>query len=110
MATYFFASPVDVDVKLEDEDARKKVDIKGEKERIISCPVYYDGESIAGQVRIPQLQHPEDIAHVRLHVHPFLDYLTIQVTVRVRDGKRMTHDGIKVEFVGNIGAWRICFD
>lgn len=53
MATYFFASPVDVDVRLEDEDARKKVDIKGEKERIISCPVYYDGESIAGQVRIP---------------------------------------------------------
>ena len=54
MTTYFFASPVDVDVRLEDEDARKKVDIKGEKERIISCPVYYDGESVAGQVRSSQ--------------------------------------------------------
>ena len=28
-----------------------------------------------------------------------------QVTVRVRDGKRTTHEGIKVEFVGNIGTF-----
>ena len=26
-----------------------------------------------------------------------------QVTVRMRDGKKIVHDGIKVEFVGNIG-------
>lgn len=26
-----------------------------------------------------------------------------QVTVRVRDGKKITHEGIKVEFVGSIG-------
>jgi hypothetical protein len=51
MAGYFFASPVDVDIKLDGEDSRKQVDIKGEKDRIISCPVYYDGDSIAGQVR-----------------------------------------------------------
>jgi vacuolar protein sorting-associated protein 26 len=29
------------------------------------------------------------------------------VTVRVRDGKKLVHDGIKVEFVGNIGAYHI---
>ena len=28
----------------------------------------------------------------------------LQATVRVRDGKKLTHDGIKVEFVGSIGA------
>ena len=28
----------------------------------------------------------------------------LQVTVRVRDGKKLAHDGIKVEFVGSIGA------
>jgi Vacuolar protein sorting-associated protein 26 len=28
----------------------------------------------------------------------------LQVSVRVRDGKKVTHEGIKVEFVGNIGA------
>lgn len=29
----------------------------------------------------------------------------LQVTIRVRDGKRMTHEGIKVEFVGSIGGY-----
>jgi len=73
MAAYFFSSPVDVEVKLEDEEARKIVEIKGEKDAMIRCPVYYDGEGVAGQV-----------------------------TVRVRDGKKITHEGIKVEFVGSI--------
>ncbi|KAF8501299.1 vacuolar protein sorting-associated protein 26 [Gautieria morchelliformis] len=73
MAAFFFASPVDIDVRLEGEEARKQVEIKLEKERKESCPVYYDGDSIVGQA-----------------------------TVRVRDGKKLTHDGIKVEFVGSI--------
>lgn len=50
MAAYFFASPVDVDIKLDGEDERKKVDMKLEKDRTVSCPVYYDGEAVAGQV------------------------------------------------------------
>jgi hypothetical protein len=49
-AAYFFASPIDVEVKLEGEELRKKVDMKLEKEKTVSCPVYYDGESVAGQV------------------------------------------------------------
>lgn len=52
MAAYFFSSPVDVEVKLEDEEARKIVEVKGEKDAMIRCPVYYDGESVTGQVRI----------------------------------------------------------
>ena len=59
MAAYFFASPVDVDVKLEGEDDRKKVEIKGEKEKMISCPVYYDGESVAGQVRLRHMLYEQ---------------------------------------------------
>ena len=51
MAAYFFASPVDVDIKLEGEDDRKKVEVKADKEKMISCPIYYDGESVSGQVR-----------------------------------------------------------
>lgn len=52
MATaYFFASPIDVEIKLEGEELRKKVDTKLEKEKTVSCPVYYDGESVSGQVR-----------------------------------------------------------
>jgi vacuolar protein sorting-associated protein 26 len=50
MAAYFFASPIDVDVKLEGEETRKQVEMKGEKDKIISCPVYYDGDSVGGQV------------------------------------------------------------
>jgi len=50
-AAYFFAPPIDVEVKLEGEELRKNVDMKMEKEKSVSCPVYYDGESIAGQVR-----------------------------------------------------------
>ncbi|KAH9010141.1 vacuolar protein sorting-associated protein 26 [Lactarius hengduanensis] len=73
MAAFFFASPIDIDIKLEGEELRKQIDSKAEKDRPISCPVYYDGESVSGQV-----------------------------TVRVREGKRTTHDGVKVEFVGNI--------
>lgn len=49
------------------------VDAKIDKERTVSCPVYYDGEPVAGTV-----------------------------TVRVRDGRKLVHDGIKVEYVGCI--------
>ena len=55
MAAYFFSSPVDVEVKLEGEDDRKKVDMKTEKEKVITCPVYYDGEPVSGQVRLARL-------------------------------------------------------
>ncbi|EJD41556.1 vacuolar protein sorting-associated protein 26 [Auricularia subglabra TFB-10046 SS5] len=73
MAAYFFAQPVDVDIRLDGEDQRKQFELKTDKEQRQSVPIYYDGEGIAGQA-----------------------------TVRVRDGKRLVHDGIKVEFVGSI--------
>ncbi|KAF8324024.1 vacuolar protein sorting-associated protein 26 [Clavulina sp. PMI_390] len=73
MAAYFFASPVDIDIRMQDEDKRKQVDLKLEKERHESCPVYLDGESVVGQA-----------------------------TIRARDGKKLVHEGIKVEFIGTI--------
>ena len=51
-AAYFFASPIDIEIKLEGEEARKSVDAKLEKEKTVSCPVYYDGESLSGQVGV----------------------------------------------------------
>lgn len=50
---YFFASAIDVDIKLEGEELRKQVEIKSEKDKNISCPVYYDGDSVTGQVCFP---------------------------------------------------------
>ena len=48
---YFFASAIDVDVKLEGEELRKQVEVKSEKDKNITSPVYYDGDSVTGQVR-----------------------------------------------------------
>lgn len=45
-----FSSPVDVDVRLEGEDARKHVEIKMDKDRREKCPVFYDGENMRGTV------------------------------------------------------------
>ncbi len=51
MASFFsFASPIDIDVRLEGEEQRKQVEIKLEKDRRESCPVYYDGETVRGVV------------------------------------------------------------
>ena len=59
MAAYFFASPIDVDIKLNDEEGRKVVEIKGDKDRTIPCPVYYDGESVGGTVCAEELVHTD---------------------------------------------------
>ena len=47
---YFFASAIDVDIKLEGEELRKQVEVKSDKDKNITCPVYYDGDSVTGQV------------------------------------------------------------
>lgn len=75
MASFFsFTSPVDVDIRLESDEQRRQVEVKVDKDRRERCPVYFDGESVKGQVH-----------------------------VRTRDGKRLVHEGIKLEFVGCIG-------
>ncbi|PWN34291.1 putative PEP8-vacuolar protein sorting/targeting protein [Meira miltonrushii] len=74
MASFFsFASPVDVEVRLDGDEGRRQVEVKVEKDRRERCPVYFDGESVKGQV-----------------------------VVRTRDGKKLVHDGIKIEFIGCI--------
>jgi vacuolar protein sorting-associated protein 26 len=50
------------------------VDMKTEKGRREKAPLYKDGESVKGAV-----------------------------TIRPKDGKRLEHTGIKVQFIGTIG-------
>lgn len=72
----FFKAPVDIEIQLDGEETRKHVDISnpvGSKTLKESYPLYEDGESITGNV-----------------------------TIRVRDGKRVDHLGIKVSVVGSI--------
>jgi len=71
---YFFSTPVDIDIVLEDGDDRQMVDMKTEKGRREKAPLYKDGESVKGAV-----------------------------TIRPKDGKRLEHTGIKVQFIGTIG-------
>ncbi|KAI9635480.1 Membrane coat complex Retromer, subunit VPS26 [Dioszegia hungarica] len=75
MASFFNfgAAPVEVDIRLAGEDDRKQVEVKGEKDQKVMCPVFYDGESVVGQVNI-----------------------------RVKDGKKFQHDGIRIELIGSI--------
>lgn len=77
MASFFnfAASPVELEIKLAGEDDRRQVEVKGEKDQKVMCPVYYDGESVTGQVN-----------------------------VRVKDGKKFSHEGIRIELIGSIGA------
>ena len=72
--SYFFATPVDIDIVLEDSDNRPTVNMKLEKNRNEKAPLYADGESIKGSI-----------------------------TIRPKDGKRLEHTGIKVQFIGTIG-------
>lgn len=69
----FFKAPLDIEIRLDGEDSREHVEIKGDKGRKESVPLYRDGESIKGSV-----------------------------TIRPRDGKKLEHNGIKVQFFGSI--------
>ncbi|KAJ4313241.1 vacuolar protein sorting-associated protein 26 [Fusarium piperis] len=71
--SYFFATPVDIDIVLDDADDRSMVDVKLDKNRREKAPLFMDGESVKGAV-----------------------------TVRPKDGKRLEHTGIKVQFIGTI--------
>lgn len=72
--SYFFSTPVDIDIILDDGDDRTMIDMKLEKNRREKAPLYMDGESVKGGV-----------------------------TIRPKDGKRLEHTGIKVQFIGTIG-------
>jgi len=75
MSFLSFSTPVDIDIVLEDADDRAMVDVKQDKNRREKVPLYMDGESLKGAV-----------------------------TVRPKDGKRLEHTGIKVQFIGTIGT------
>ncbi|ODQ68101.1 vacuolar protein sorting-associated protein 26 [Nadsonia fulvescens var. elongata DSM 6958] len=68
----FFKSPVDIEIRLEGEDARTHVDVPA-PDYGKSVPLYADGESVKGTV-----------------------------IVRPRDGKRFEHLGVKVQLIGTI--------
>lgn len=74
MSFFGFGQSAEVEIELSNAANRKQVDVKnedGKKERLF---LYYDGETVSGQVRV-NLKVP---------------------------GKKLEHHGIKIEFVGQI--------
>jgi len=72
--SFLFSAPVDIDIVLEDGDSRETVEVKNKSSKE-RVPLYKDGESVRGAV-----------------------------TIRPKDGKRLEHTGIKVQFIGMIGT------
>lgn len=69
----FFKAPLDIEVRLSGEDTRKHVEVKNKNGRKEKLPLFEDGESVKGQV-----------------------------TIRVKDGRRVEHLGIKIQLIGTI--------
>ncbi|KAJ1993609.1 Vacuolar protein sorting-associated protein 26 [Dimargaris cristalligena] len=68
-----FGTPAEIQILFNNQNERQLVDVRVDKERREKMPLYYDGETVAGKV-----------------------------IVRVKDGRKLEHNGIKVEFVGSI--------
>ncbi len=69
----FFKAPLDIEIRLAGEDTRQHVEVKNKSGRKEKLPLYEDGESVKGQV-----------------------------TIRVKDGRRVEHLGIKIQLIGTI--------
>lgn len=48
---FSFSSPIDIDIRLDDEHDRKTVEIKTDSTSTEVFPVYLDGETLSGTVR-----------------------------------------------------------
>ncbi|KAL9540983.1 Vacuolar protein sorting-associated protein 26B [Mucor bainieri] len=86
MASLFgLSTPVDIEVIFSNEEQRKHMEVKVEKDKKENYPVFLDGETVAGKVNIS-----------------------------LKDGKKLEHNGIKVEFIGSIDGvsvdiYQVCF-
>lgn len=79
MSFFGFGQSVDVDILLNDADSRKRAEHKTEDGKKDKYFLFYDGETVSGKVSLA-LKNPN---------------------------KRLEHQGIKVEFIGQIGECRI---
>lgn len=69
----FFKIPLDIEIRLDGEDARQHVEIKNSSNRLERLPVFKDGESVKGSV-----------------------------TLRTKEGRKVEHLGVKVQLLGSI--------
>ncbi len=79
MSFFSFGQSAEIDVVLNDAETRKKAEHKTEDGKKDKYFLFYDGETVSGKVNVT-LKNP---------------------------GKRLEHQGIKIEFVGQIGRCKI---
>ncbi|KAJ1342081.1 hypothetical protein BSLG_003345 [Batrachochytrium salamandrivorans] len=72
-ALFGLGATAEIEVVFTDEESKTIVDVKADKDHRAKFPLYFDGESVSGKVQ-----------------------------VKTRDGKRLEHQGIRIEFVGQI--------
>lgn len=77
MSFFSFGQSAEIDVVLNDAETRKKAEHKTEDGKKDKYFLFYDGETVSGKVNVT-LKNP---------------------------GKRLEHQGIKIEFVGQIGEY-----
>lgn len=75
MNIFGFGQSAEIDIVLNDAESRKQAEHKSEDGRKDRYFLFYDGETVSGKVNVT-LKYP---------------------------GKRLEHNGIKIEFVGQIG-------
>ncbi|CAK9437882.1 uncharacterized protein LODBEIA_P22600 [Lodderomyces beijingensis] len=69
----FFKIPVEIEIRLDNEESRKHHEVKTPHGRLDRLPIYKDGESVKGVV-----------------------------TLRTKEGKKIDHLGVKVQLLGSI--------
>lgn len=69
----FFKAPLDIEIRLDNEESRKHIDVKTPQGRLEKLPIYKDGESVKGVI-----------------------------TLRTKEGKKVEHLGVKVQLLGSI--------
>lgn len=73
MTSLFFSSPLDLDITFHNESERETIFVESKQDKRDKLPLFKDGETISGEV-----------------------------TVRLKEGKRAEHSGIKVQLFGTI--------
>ncbi|KAM4875936.1 vacuolar protein sorting-associated protein 26A-like [Thomomys bottae] len=73
----FFSPICEIDIVLNDEETRKMAEMKTEDGKVEKHYLFYDGESVSGKVNLAFKQ----------------------------PGKRLEHQGIRIEFVGQIALF-----
>ena len=84
-------SKVDVEFLLDPNGQRKQVDVKSEDSKRLFQYLYYDGEDVSGTVGTLFL------------ANTLLTRRSIQVQIKLKKNNKVEHQGIRLEFIGQIG-------